>query len=137
MVFVKNLVTTMDFHNIKEIIDCLLSKSKIPHREYESVKLYGDSAFIMKILKYIIRRYDDITIAAIDIMLSDIDSVCKDIYVMSLTDGLELFIQSAYNGEILLFDESKFVICGEEIYRQICDRISDDTSVVIGNFILK
>lgn len=54
---------------MKEIFDCLEIHSKIPHEEYESVKLYGESSFIIDALKYAITEYSDITIASIDIII--------------------------------------------------------------------
>ena len=64
------------------------------------LELYGESSFIIDALKYAITEYSDITIASVDIILSDIDPVCKDLYVLSLTEENELYIQPAYNGRI-------------------------------------
>ncbi len=119
-----------------DILDSLLLHSKIPHEEYESVKLYGKSCFIIEMIKYIIRNYTDITIASLDITLSDIDPVCKDLYVLILTEENELFVQSAFSGETLLCNEAKFTICQDIVSSQvICNVSKDGTPVVIGKFI--
>ena len=118
------------FSSMKEIFDCLEIHSKIPHEEYESVKLYGESSFIIDALKYAITEYSDITIASIDIILSDIDPVCKDLYVLSLTEENELYIQPAYN-------EAKFAIVQDTVSSQLVKDMSVDdlSSTVLGTFI--
>lgn len=123
---------------MKEIFDCLISHSKIPHEEYESVKLYGESCFIIDALKYAITDCEDITIASIDITLADIDPVCKDLYVLSLTEENELYIQPAYNGEKIYLNEAKFAIIQDAVSSQIIDDMSfyDLSPIVIGTFIL-
>lgn len=124
------------FNSIGDVIDCLLYQSKIAHEEYESVKLYGNSSFIIDALKYIIRNYHDITIASLDITLSEIDPVCNDLYVLIITDDLELYIQSAWCGEKLYLNEAKFAICPKDIDSYIVEEISkSETPIVLGDFI--
>lgn len=125
------------FSSMKEIFDCLEIHSKIPHEEYESVKLYGESSFIIDALKYAITEYSDITIASIDIILSDIDPVCKDLYVLSLTEENELYIQPAYNGENMYRNEAKFAIVQDTVSSQLVKDMSVDdlSSTVLGTFI--
>lgn len=118
------------FNNMSGIIDCLLQHSSIPHSEYESVKLYADSAFILDALKEVICEYPDINIASIDITLNEIDPIETDLFVFTITDDLCLFIQSAYNGEDLYNNESKFVMCDSDTYEKI-KYILDDTEVKI------
>lgn len=132
----KNLVEEKTFSSMDEILECLLQHSEDIHTEYESVKLYGKSSFIIEMLRFIICNYTDITIASLDITLSEIDPVCKDLYVLILTEENELFVQSAFSGEILLSNEAKFTICQDIVSSQVIRNVSKDgTPVVIGKFI--
>ena len=62
----------------------------------------GESSFIIDALKYAITEYSDITIASIDIILSDIDPVCKDLYVLSLTEENGLTFNQLIMGRICI-----------------------------------
>lgn len=96
------------------------------------LKLYGESSFIIDALKYAITEYSDITIASIDIILSDIDPVCKDLYVLSLTEENELYIQPAYNGENMYRNEAKFAIVQDTVSSQLVKDMSvDDLSSTV------
>lgn len=117
--------------SMNTVVDCLLQHSSIPHPEYESVKLYGDSAFIMDAIKTIICDYPDVTIASLDITLNEIDPVEKDLYVLSITDDLELFVQSAWNGNTLYKNEAKFIICNTDVYSQIVDTLDNNITIKI------
>ncbi len=129
-------IKNITYSSMGEILDSLLLHSKISHEEYESVKLYGKSCFIIEMIKYIICNYTDITVASLDVTLSEIDSVCKDLYVLILTEENELFVQSAYSGETLLSNEAKFTICQDIVSSQVIHNVSKDgTPVVIGKFI--
>lgn len=100
------------FKNIGEIISALEQASFIPNDDYDSVKLYGNSEFIISAMRHIIsnERYSDITITSIDITSSVVDPVCKDDYVLSIYNN-ELYIQSAWNDDCLYMNEAKFTIC--------------------------
>ena len=110
----------MAYKNISEIIDALRQASALSHEDYESVKLYGDSEFILSALRCIIsnKKYSDIVIASIDITSSNIDLNCKDDYVLTLYDD-ELYIQSAWNGNSLYMNDAKFTICQSEVPEHI------------------
>lgn len=116
----------VDIENVGNIVNTLIAATKIPHDEYESVKIYGDSLFILDILKCILRdnQYDEIRIASLDITSSDIDNVCKDDYVLILTDNLELYVQSAWNGNKLYANEAKYTMCQKNINPLILKNIS-------------
>lgn len=100
------------FKDIDEIVSALEQASFVPNDDYDSVKLYGDSEFIISVMRHIIsnERYSDITIASIDITSSVVDPVCKDDYVLSIYNN-ELYIQSAWNDDCLYMNEAKFTIC--------------------------
>lgn len=103
----------IEYKSIEEIIDVLQYASTLPHEEYDSVKLYGSSEFIISVLHCIMtneKYFNNITIASVDISLSDIDPVCKDDYVLILY-GDELYIQSSWNDDRLFMNEAKFTIC--------------------------
>ena len=89
-----NEIEVVEFNAIDNIIDTLIDATKKPHDEYESVKLYGDSKFILKILKHIMsnEKYDGVIIASLDITSSDIDPFYKDDYVLIITDNHEFFV---------------------------------------------
>lgn len=100
------------FKNIGEIVNVLEQASFVPNDDYDSVKLYGNSEFIISAMRHIIsnERYSDITVASIDITSSIVDPVCKDDYVLSIYNN-ELYIQSAWNDDCLYMNEAKFTIC--------------------------
>ena len=100
------------FKDIDEIVSALEQASFVPNDDYDSVKLYGDSEFIISVMRHIIsnERYSDITIASIDITSPIVDPVCKDDYVLSIYNN-ELYIQSAWNDDCLYMNEAKFTIC--------------------------
>lgn len=104
----------VDYKDIREIIDALCQASTIPHEKYDSVKLYGDSLFILSALYCIMSddKYSDITVASIEITSSIIDPACRDDYVLSLYDN-ELYIQSSWNDDYncIYENEAKFTIC--------------------------
>lgn len=125
-------------NNIEGIIDTLIDATQKPHDEYESVKLYGDSELILKCLKHIMSsdKYDGIAIASLDITSSDVDSVCKNDYVLTITDDQELYIQSAWNDDILFANEAKFVICQYGISSLVVDNVlRDNTKIFIAKII--
>lgn len=117
--------------DMNSVIDCLLQHSSIPHPEFESVKLYGNSAFIIETLKCIVCDYPSISIASIEIVSNEIDPVENDLYVLSITEEYELFIQSAYNGYTLFANEAKFVICQKDIFSQVIDIFEDNITVKV------
>ena len=100
------------FKDIDEIVSALEEASFVPNDDYDSVKLYGNSEFIVSAMHHIIsnERYSDITIASVDITSSVVDPVCKDDYVLSIYNN-ELYIQSAWNDDCLYMNEAKFTIC--------------------------
>lgn len=100
------------FKDIGEIVSALEQASIVPNDDYDSVKLYGNSEFIISAMRHIIsnERYSNITIASIDITSSVVDPVCKDDYVLSIYNN-ELYIQSAWNDDYLYMNEAKFTIC--------------------------
>lgn len=100
------------FKDIDEIVSALEQASFVPNDDYDSVKLYGNSEFIVSAMHHIIsnERYSDITIASVDITSSVVDPVCKDDYVLSIYNN-ELYIQSAWNDDCLYMNEAKFTIC--------------------------
>lgn len=100
------------FKDIDEIVSALEQASFVPNDNYDSVKLYGDSEFIISVMRHIIsnERYSGITIASIDITSPVVDPVCKDDYVLSIYNN-ELYIQSAWNDDCLYMNEAKFTIC--------------------------
>ena len=100
------------FKDIDEIVSALEQASFVPNDDYDSVKLYGNSEFIISAMRHIIsnERYSDITIASIDITSSVVDPACKDDYVLSIYNN-ELYIQSAWNDDCLYMNEAKFTIC--------------------------
>ena len=104
----------VDYKDIGEIIDVLYQASTLPHEKYDSVKLYGDSLFILSALHCIMSddKYSDITVASIEITSSIIDPACRDDYVLSLYDN-ELYIQSSWNDNYncLYENEAKFTMC--------------------------
>ncbi|HAU84136.1 MAG TPA: hypothetical protein DCW90_00985 [Lachnospiraceae bacterium] len=113
----KNLKTNVEYvqyHSICEIVDTLKLASTLSHDKYDSVKLYGDSLFILSVLRYIMsnEKYSDITVASIEITSSTADPVCKDDYVLILYDD-ELYIQSSWNDKCncLYQNDAKFTIC--------------------------
>ena len=110
----KNNVEYVQYHNICEIVDMLRLASTLPHDKYDSVKLYGDSLFILSVLRYIMsnEKYSDITVASIEITSSTADPACKDDYVLILYDD-ELYIQSSWNDKrnCLYKNDAKFTIC--------------------------
>lgn len=125
-------------NTIDGIIDTLIDAARKPHDEYESVKLYGNSELILKCLKHIMSsdKYDGITIASLDITSSDIDSVCKDDYILTITDDQELYIQSAWNDDILFANEAKFVICQYGISSLVVENVlRDNTEILIAKII--
>lgn len=112
----QNNIEYITYNSIGEIIDALRKALKSPHEEYDSVKLYGNSEFIISVLKYIIqsKEYEEITIASINVTLHDIDLECRDDYVLSIYDD-ELYIQSAWNNDQLFENEAKFTICHSSV----------------------
>lgn len=104
----------VNFNTIGEIVDTLYTAASITHDEYDSVKLYGDSLFILSVLRYIMsnEKYSDITVASIEITSSTADPACKDDYVLILYDD-ELYIQSSWNDKrnCLYKNDAKFTIC--------------------------
>lgn len=116
---------------MNSVVDCLLQHSSIPHPEFESVKLYGNSAFIIEALKCIVCDYPNIVIASIEITSNEIDPVETDLYVLSITEEYELFIQSAYNGSTLYANESKFVICQKEVFSQVVDIFENNITIKV------
>ena len=68
----KTDIEYVDYNSIEEIINDLFLASTLPHDEYDSVKLYGDSKFILSVFRHIIsnEKYSDITIASVDIISS-------------------------------------------------------------------
>ena len=72
----KTDIEYVDYNSIEEIINDLFLASTLPHDEYDSVKLYGDSKFILSVFRHIIsnEKYSDITIASVDIMANYIFS---------------------------------------------------------------
>lgn len=112
----QNNIKYVTYNSIYEIINSLQRASKSPHEEYDSVKLYGSSEFIISILKCIIKskKYKEITIASINVTSHDIDPECRDDYVLSICNN-ELYIQSAWNDNRLFENEAKFTICHSSV----------------------
>ena len=50
------LIENTNYNSIDELVDTLIKATTIPHDYYESVKLYGDSEFIISVLKHIIKN---------------------------------------------------------------------------------
>lgn len=129
MIFIENT----KYNSIGELVDALIRVSATYHEDYESVKLYGDSEFIISVLKYIIKndKYDFLNICSVDITSSTIDPDCSDDYVLSLYDD-GIYIQSAWNGDNLFRNEAKYTICISDTPSYIIDNILlDDTPIEI------
>ena len=50
----KTDIEYVDYNSIEEIINDLFLASTLPHDEYDSVKLYGDSKFILSVFRHLI-----------------------------------------------------------------------------------
>jgi len=106
------LIKNTKYSSVGELIDALIDKSTEYHEDYESVKLYGNSEFIISVLRYIIKndKYNFLNICSVDIISSTVDHVCNDDYVLSLYDN-GIYIQSAWNADSLFKNEAKYTIC--------------------------
>lgn len=127
------------YENINEIIYVLKQATTLPHDDYDSVKLYGNSEFIISVLRCILsnKKHSDILIASIDITSSTIDSTCKDDYVLILYNK-ELYIQSSWNKNCLYMNEAKFTICQYGVPDYILDNVlKSNTPVQICDFSIK
>jgi hypothetical protein len=126
----------ISFDNIEDVIDMLLQKLSLQNDDYESVKFYGDFDIIIMMLRCILgnKKYTEISVASIDVTSSEIDSVCKSDYVLIITDDKELYIQSAWNGDILFSNNAKFTICCSSICMNIVSNVMhDNTPIVIAS----
>lgn len=133
----KTDIEYVNYNSIEEIINDLFLASTLPHDEYDSVKLYGDSKFILSVFHHIIsnEKYSDITIASVDIISSAIDPACRDDYVLILYDG-ELYIQSSWNDKYdrPFENDAKFTICQYGIPRYILRNVvKSNTPVKVCN----
>jgi len=106
------LIKNTKYSSVGELIDALIDKSTEYHKDYESVKLYGNSEFIISVLRRIIKddKYNFLNICSVDIISSTVDPVCNDDYVLSLYDN-GIYIQSAWNVDSLFKNEAKYTIC--------------------------
>ncbi len=131
-----NEIERIEFKSVGDILDTLIRASKLPHTEYESVKLYGSSSLMIDVLKCALckKKYSDITIASIDMTMPDIDPVLKDDYVLVITDDKELYVQSVWNDDVLFSNDAKFAICYSDVSPIIIDNVLlTNTPVAIGN----
>lgn len=122
-----------NYNSICDVVDSLRRHTNVRHEEYESVKLYGKSKTILSALRYIIKsnKYSDIVLASIDITLGDIDGTIRDEYVLSFSDN-ELYIETAWNGDKLFENESKYTICIDDVPDSIViNALKSDTTVEI------
>jgi len=130
-----NVTETVRYNTIAELIYNLLCHLKADeHKNYESVKLYGNSQLMFDILKYIFQfMQDSIKIGYIDITSNWYDENEKQSYVLEISEDMVLGIQSVWNGNLPLFDESKFSICMDYCDEEIISSISvSGSKFVIG-----
>lgn len=107
------------------ILNKMISAVKVPHDEYESVKLYASGDFIMKLLKYIINnsKYSYLNICSIDLAVSNYDFAVNDEFVFIIDKDFNINVQNAWNGDKPFLNEAKFAIvtcmCSDEIMHNI------------------
>lgn len=130
-----------EFKDLENIIDLLLDKSKsIKHDDYESVTLYGNGETMLSVIKKLLTldKYCHLRIGYIEVAASWFDENAKNEYMLEISNDDVISIQSAWNGDILFSNESKFTVCMINCSKEIFDNvILKDAALVIADISTK
>lgn len=107
----------MNFNNLCDIADFMYSISAHEHESITVVTFFDNAAELLRCLS----RHKDLKLYDIELTNSDINNYTDEYYV-SLTEGKEIFVEKARNGETIIYQESDVILYDGDVCSSIVSR---------------